>query len=304
MIATLLNAIFWIALVVFVVVEAMLLYTAFRYRGKPGAKMPKQITGNVPLEIGWTVFPAIVLAIVFALTLGTLRALNTVPVSGPDSQGTNTIHVRVIGHQWWWEFQYPDLGIVTADEIHMPVGSTLIMDIETADVIHSFWVPELGSKEDAVPGQNNHMWWKPTEIGVYWGHCTEYCGTEHALMQTVAVVESPEDFQAWVQNAQAAPVNIDGLTGEAAQGRDVFMSSGCTSCHTIQGTKAIGQVGPNLTHFASRKAFAGAAFDNTHDNVARWVRVPQEMKPGVFMPNLGLTETQANQVATFLESLK
>ncbi len=300
-IANLIWVILGIATFVFVVVEALLIYAIVRYRRRPNSELPKQIEGNVPLEIGWTAFPAIVLAIVFALTLGTLTRLDTPPAVQAGAGSTQAVHVVVIGHQWWWEFQYPDLGITTANELHVPVGTTLFLDLELGDVIHSFWVPELGSKMDAIPGRVNHTWYKLTKTGDYYGQCAEFCGVEHAMMHIKVVVETPDQYQAWVKDQQQP---VPTLSGAAAQGEKEFLSMPCQACHTINGTKAQGKVGPNLTHFASRSTFAGASFDNTPQNVQQWLHNPQQMKPGNQMPNLGLTNDQVNNLVQFLESLK
>ena len=304
-VANLTWAMLGLAALVFVVVETMLVVTIIRWRRKRNAGLPAQVTGNTALEIGWTAFPAIILAIIFVLTLGTLRFLTTPPEppAGAAGDPTQVLNVTVIGHEWWWEFKYDDLGFTTANELHVPVGATVNLNIESGDVIHSFWVPEMGGKQDAVPGHINFTWWKVTKAGQFHGQCAEYCGTEHALMRILVVSEPADQFTAWVNDQKAAPVLTD-LSAQAQQGQQVFMSHACIACHTIQGTKAVGVVGPNLTHFASRSVFAGASFDNTPANVASWVQNPQAMKPGNHMPVLGLTNDQAAQVAAFLESLK
>ena len=293
-----------IAAFVFLVVEGLLLFTIFRYRGRPDAPLPKQITGNTPLEIGWTAFPAIILGIVFALTLGTLIVIDTPPAqAGGTSPGSGqSLNVEIIGHQWWWEFRYPSLGITTANEMHVPANTNIIMTIESNDVIHSFWVPQLGRKLDAIPGRVNTNWFRSGNPGRYDGQCAEFCGAEHALMHTQIVVETQDQFQAWVKD-QKAPIPSN-LTGEAALGEQMFLSAQCTACHTIQGTKAQGQVGPDLTHFASRAKFAGGSFDNTPENVSNWIQHPREMKPGTVMPDLGIMPNMGDAIAAFLETLK
>lgn len=292
-----------IAATVFVVVEALLIITAIRFRSRPSAAIPKQIAGNVPLEIAWTSFPAVVLAVVFALTLGTLFSISNTPAqSTNNSQPTKVLNVVIIGHQWWWEFQYPGLGITTANEMHIPVDATVNMQLESADVIHSFWIPEMGNKVDAIPGLQNHLWYRATTPGRFEGQCSEFCGVEHALMRMTVVAETPDEFLAWMaEQKKPAPSN---LTGKAALGQQAFLDSPCAACHTIDGTKAQGKVGPNLTHFGSRARFAGDSFDNTHENVTNWIMNPQALKPGNHMPNLGMTPTVSSQIATFLESLK
>lgn len=291
-----------IATFVFLVVEALLLYTANRYRRRPGAEMPKQITGNVPLEIAWTSFPAIVLAVVFALTLGTLLSISKPPVPAQSSgQPAEVVNIRVIGHQWWWEFQYQDPEITTANEIHIPVGATVNLQLESADVIHSFWVPELGTKQDAVPGLANHIWYQATNPGRYDGACSEFCGRQHSLMRMQVVADPPDEFTAWVENQQAPAVEV---TGVAAEGREAFLAAPCAGCHTIRGTSAVGKAGPDLTHFASRARFAGGSFETNKENLVAWIMNPQALKPGNLMPNLGMTSGISSKIAEYLLNLK
>jgi cytochrome c oxidase subunit 2 len=292
-----------IAAFVFVVVESLIIFAAIRYRRRASTAMPKQIADNRALEIGWTAFPAVVLAVVFGLTLNTLFSITTANTSAQARENPNDeLHVQVIGHQWWWEFRYEDLGVTTATELHVPVGTTLYLDVTSSDVIHSFWVPELGSKMDGIPGRMNHTWYKVTKEGRYSGQCSEFCGAEHALMRMQVVVESPAQFAAWVTGQQAKVTQP--TDGPTLNGSQLFFSMACVTCHTISGTKATGKIGPDLTHFASRATFAGGAFDNTPENVASWITNPDAMKPETKMPNLGLLPDQAKQIAQFLESLK
>jgi cytochrome c oxidase subunit II len=292
--------VYGIAAVVFVVVEGALVYAVVRYGRKQKEGLPTQIEGHARLELAWTLAPALVLVVVYVLSLQTLRSITTQPTAAPGGPGA-PLHVRVVGHQWWWEFDYPELNIVTATEMRVPVGIDVNLDVEAADVIHAFWVPQLGGQLDAVPGHVNHMWFQVSQAGIYHGQCAQFCGAEHAGMQFKVVAESPDQFQAWVK-AQQAPVPA--MTGIAAAGEQAFLTGACVGCHTIAGTKANGQVGPNLTHFASRQVFAGALFDNTTENVAHWLADPQAMKPYNQMPNLHLSSDQINAMAAYLESLK
>jgi cytochrome c oxidase subunit 2 len=303
-ISNLIITLFSIAAVVFVIVEGLLIYATIRFSRKSLPGEASQTEGNRPLEIGWTLAPAIVLAFVFVFTLPTLRSIAYQPasyVSATTGQVAQPITVKAIGHQWWWEFDYPGLGIVTADVLHVPVGAVVNVDVESVDVIHSFWIPQIVQKIDAVPGHSNKIWFQANTIGVYDGQCAEFCGTEHADMRLKVVVESENDFNNWVA-LQTAP--LPKLTGAAAQGEQVFLNGACVGCHTIDGTKAAGTVGPNLTHFGSREYFAGAILQNTPENVARWLENPQAVKPGNDMPNLHLSQEQITQLVAFLESLK
>lgn len=309
-ISDLTTIIFWIAAIVFVVVEGMLLISVIRFSRNRGAGYPEQIEGNTKFEIAWTAAPAIVLLIVFFVSLQALFPLTAIPgapktagnVSGapPILQG-DALHIRVVGHQWWWEFDYPDYKFVTANELHVPVGTVVTADLESVDVIHSFWVPQLAGKTDVIPGHTNRTWFQASKTGTFHGQCAEFCGIEHADMRFEVVVETKDQFDAWLKSQQAP---VAALTGDAAKGQQIFLGAACIGCHTIEGTKAQGKVGPNLTHFATRGYFAGAVLTNTPENVARWLANPQAVKPGTLMPNLGLSQDQISALVQFLESLK
>ncbi len=294
MITNLFFTLFAIAVVVFVVVEVLLFYSVIRFRRKKADEMPEQIHGNPKFEIAWTTIPAVVLAIIFILTWQTLTALAAVP--------SDAVKVKVTGHQWWWEVEYTDLGVVTANEIHIPVGKATAFTLEAKDVIHSFWVPELGGKMDLIPGHTNRMWIRPTRVGTYHGQCAEFCGTSHANMRMSVVVDSPEQFNAWVaQQKQPATMPTADL---AKQGLEQITKAGCIACHTINGTTAQGKVGPNLTHVASRKQIAAGLLDFSVDNVRAWISNPQEVKPGATMPKLPLTKDQLDALVAYLTTLK
>jgi cytochrome c oxidase subunit 2 len=206
----------------------------------------------------------------------------------------------VRGWQWWWEFRYPDLGVVTANELHLPAGRPVVLHLEGPDVIHSFWVPQLGGKRDVTPGRLNRITLTPDAPGEYWGQCAEFCGASHANMGMRVFVRTAADFDAWVARQKAPPAEPGEL---AAAGKTVFASSACVGCHTIQGVSA-GVLGPDLTHFGSRTMLAAGMWPNTPENVAEWVKDPQRLKPGVKMPALGLTDEQAKALAAYLTSLK
>lgn len=296
--------IFGIAAVVFVVVEGLLIYSTVRFRYKARGSLPQQIEGNTPLEIAWTLAPAIVLVIIFVVSLQTLRAVVNSPNSAAGAAGgpsSDELHVHIVGHQWWWEFDYPNLGIITANELHVPVGAAVNIDVESADVIHSFWVPQLGGKIDVIPGHVNHTWFQATQAGSYHGQCAEFCGVEHAGMRFEVIAEAPDQFQAWVKQQQAPTATMD---GDAVKGEQLLITGSCAGCHTIDRTKAQGKVGPNLTHFASRRLFAGGVLENKPENIARWLADPQQVKPGNLMPNLHLSPEQIDALVAYLKSLK
>jgi cytochrome c oxidase subunit 2 len=295
-------AVYLIAAGVFVIVEGFLVYAAIRFRHKPSQTLPTQTEGNRTFEIAWTAAPAVVLAVVFIISLKTLGFVTTQPASAQSSGSADPpLHIKVIAHQWWWEFDYPDLGIITANEFHVPVNSVVNLDIESVDVVHSYWAPELGGKIDAIPGHTNHTWFEAVKTGQYHGQCAEFCGLQHANMRFTAVVENADQFLAWVNDQKAAIPTPSGL---AAQGEVLFTTGACIGCHTIDGTNAKGTLGPNLTHFASRGTFAGGILANTPADLSRWLADPQVVKPGNDMPNLKLTPDQINALVAFLESLK
>ncbi len=298
--------IFWASVVVFVIVQGVLIYAVVRFRRRPNQPAPHPTHGNTKLEIAWTIMPALVLAVIAVPTLTTIANFAKKP--GPGS-----VTVHVVGHQWWWEFDYPNNGnVVVADEMHIPIGTKIEVDLSSADVIHSFWIPKLAGKQDVVPNQHNHLSFTANELGTFRGQCAEFCGTQHAHMAFDVVVQSKPDFDAWIKQMQqpAADVTNDQL---AQQGKQVFFTAGCTGCHTINGasaqvngqtTQALGTFGPNLTHVGSRGIIAGDVLTQTEANIAKWVHDPQAVKPGTKMPTLGLTQDQANAVAHYLETLK
>ena len=289
---------FWVV-VIFALVQLGLIYVMIRFRARPGAPMPKPVHGNTALEIAWTIAPAVILALVAVPTVMSIFATQTKPVPG-------ALHVRVIGHQWWWEFQYPDLGVTTADELHIPVRQPVYVDIESADVIHSFWFPSMGGKRDAIPARVNHLAFTADSLGEFPGQCAELCGLSHANMRMKLMVEPPETFQAWVAAQKAPPAEPDS-TSPAGLGKVEFTNGVCITCHTIDGVSA-GVLGPNLTHFGSRTTFAGSLFENNAHNLGKWLTAPQDQKPGVIMNwktlSVSLTPAQVNALIAYLQSLK
>ena len=307
------NDLFWwvmiAALIVFVAVEALVIAAVVRFRGREGDPLPAQIHGNTTLEITWTIIPAIILIVILAFTFKTQATLANPPELA--EAGGNTLALRVIGHQWWWEFQYPDLGVTTANELHLPVGVPVKVDIESADVIHSFWVPAIAGKTDAIPGRINHMVIQADEEGRYSGQCAEFCGVEHALMRFQVVAESQSTFNSWAQGqrgiatgAFATPVPSGGQVSLVQQGAQVFANGACVTCHTIRGTAAQGKVGPDLTHVGSRASIAANSLPNTPEGLRRWLHNPQEVKPGALMPNLNLNDQDIDALVAYLQSLK
>ena len=233
--------------------------------------------------------------------------------NSPQTPEEGGLVVRATGHQWWFEFEYPDLGVVTANELHVPIGRPVNVELDSVDVIHSFWIPKLAGKVDMVPNNDNTLWFQADEPGVYFGQCAEFCGEAHAHMRFTVVAESEADFASWLK-AQAAPA-LEPTDILAIEGKEVFMSiqAGCRGCHTIDGTRARGQIGPDLTHFASRDTFAGSILENTQPNLRDWLENPCDIKPGNIMcrdagvyngTSPRLTEPQISALIAYLRGLK
>jgi len=286
---------------IFLVVGGLLAYSIFRFRRRPEHENlePPQVYGSNQIELAWTVIPIL---IVIVITLATTRTIYDVQGALPPP---GTVNVTVVGHQWWWEIRYPDLGIVTANELHVPVTESgnrrpTFLKLESADVVHSFWVPQLAGKIDLIPNRRNQMWIEPTQPGTYVGNCAEYCGLQHARMLLRVVAHAPNDFQNWVAAQKQPPVNDPQLRA----GRDAFFSTSCINCHVIKGTRANGQFGPDLTHLMSRETIGAGVVPNTAENLRAWVRDPQHIKPGALMPNMQLSDGELDRMVAYLSSLK
>jgi len=280
---------------IFVVVQVLLLVAVFRFRERDPKAIPRQVRGSAMLEILWTLIPALILAFI---AFPTVSAIFRTQAAAPK----DALRVKVIGHQWWWEFQYPELGIVTASDLHLPAGRPVSLEIGSVDVIHSFWVPGLGGKRDATPGNQTRIVLTADTPGVYYGQCAEFCGASHANMRHLAVVETPEAFQAWAaKQKEEAVTPPDG--SPAATGLQLFRTGTCVGCHTIRGVSG-GGIGPDLTHVGSRRTIAGGILPNTPENLARWVRHAPQVKPGSLMPEQSLTDAQVASLVTYLQSLR
>jgi cytochrome c oxidase subunit 2 len=281
-----------VVVLIALVVAVLLAWVLARYRARPGAPEPRQVRGHTLLEIGWTVAPALALLVIAIPTIHV-----TFRTQAPVPKGALEVVVR--GWQWWWEFRYPTLDVVTANELHLPAGRPVVLRLEGPDVIHSFWVPQLGGKRDVIPGRHYQITLTP-DAGEYLGQCAEFCGVSHALMGLRVIVQAPDAFEQWVAAQKAPPAEP---SGSAAEGKAIYARSACVGCHTIRGVSA-GTLGPDLTHFGSRQTLAAGLRPNTPENLAAWVRDPQALKPAVKMPALGLSEAEARAVAAYLLSLK
>lgn len=282
---------FGVAVAIFVLVEGLLVYTVVRYRARPG-RQASQFHGNTKLEVVLTLIPALILAGLAIPTLRTIFDLAREPA--------NAMQVTVTAKQFWWEYDYVDQGFVTANELHIPTGTPVRLRLEGDDVIHSFWVPRLAGKQDVVPGRINYLTIVADEPGRYKGQCTEFCGLSHANMRLEVVAHEQNDFQAWVADQQR-PAEQAALADEGA---DIFLEGECVQCHAIAGTDAQGRSGPDLTHFASRRTFAGAIFPTNEENLARWLDDPPGVKPGALMPDYGLSQSEIDALVAFLLSLE
>jgi cytochrome c oxidase subunit 2 len=284
---------------VFLIVAALLVYAVIRfgYREGDSRSEPPQVYGSNQVEIAWTVVPIL---IVFVLSMSTARITSAVQDQRVPKDAVN---VTVIAHQWWWEFRYPDLKIVTANELHVPLSTTsqrklTFLTLKSADVAHGFWVPQLAGKTDVIPNRINRMWIDPKEAGVYLGNCSEYCGTQHAKMELRVVVDLPEDFEKWVAQQQR-PAS----TAESAENQRAFLSSACVACHTVTGTRALGRTGPDLTHLMSRATLAATEVSMNPTTLRDWIKDPQKLKPGNYMPTLKVSDTQLDQMVAYLTTL-
>jgi cytochrome c oxidase subunit 2 len=272
----------------------MIGYGLIFFRHRPGSSDPAPHFGNRKLEITWTIGPILIIIWLFALTVRGIRQSDPAANRPPD--------LIVIGHQWWWEVRYPQTGVVTANEIHIPVGRQWLVRLESADVIHDFWVPALARKMQMIPGQTNHIWLEADAPGNYDGTCAEYCGAEHSWMRFSVIAESPAVFDTWLRGQEnpAAIPTVDSVQS----GLKIFQMLTCVNCHSIRGVSVAANAAPDLTHVFDRQILGGGVLSNTETNLFRWLKNPQAIKPGCFMPNLKLTDAQAGALVSYLETLK
>lgn len=300
--------VFWIATGVFIVVMGGLLIALFffRDRGKGDQKEPKQLHGSPKLEILWTIIPALILA---AIAVPTVSSIFELTECGPEA-----MEVEVIGHQWWFEYYYPDADIYTANEMVIPEDQEICATMTSDDVIHSFWIPALTGKRDVVPGQTTTLRLQADEQGEYWGHCAEFCGLSHSLMRARVHVVSEAEFDQWLANQQQ-PATFPEEGDPGFEGFEIFQGR-CIQCHQVRfddpdASNIIPPEqfhGPELTHFASRGTFAGAALpeegQSKVESLKEWLAEPPRVKPGSFMPDLALTEQEIDALIVWLESLE
>ena len=286
---------------IFLVVFSLLSYAIVKFRNRvaDSKREPAQVYGSTQIELAWTVIPILIVVVLFLATARVIHAIQDAP------KPAGRVEVTAIGHQFWWEFRYPGLGIVTANELHVPVSdpahpTPTFLKLLSADTDHSFWIPQLAGKTDLIPNRVNETWLDPQETGLFLGQCAQYCGTQHAKMLLRVYVDSTEDFSAWVRGQQQPAVYDE----KEAAGRRVFESTACLNCHAIAGTNGTGRFGPDLTHLMSRRTIAAGAAENTPENLRLWIQNPDAIKTGSLMPAMKLSDTELDALVRYLETLR
>jgi cytochrome c oxidase subunit 2 len=257
------------------------------------------VYGSTQIELAWTIIPILIVVVLFLATARVIHAIQDAP------KPAEAVEITAIGHQFWWEFRYPGLGIVTANELHVPVSDSshptpTFLKLLSADTDHSFWIPQLAGKTDLIPNRVNEAWLDPHNTGLFLGQCAQYCGTQHAKMLLRVYVDSPEDFKVWIR-AQQQPANED---GKEVAGRRVFEKTACLNCHAINGTNGTGRFGPDLTHLMSRRTIASGAAENNSQNLRLWIQNPDAIKPGSLMPAMKLNDAELDALVRYLETLQ
>jgi cytochrome c oxidase subunit II len=295
------NFVLIITGLIFIVVFTLLSYAIVKFRSRTNdpAQEPAQVYGSTQIELAWTVIPVLIVVVLFLATARVIHAIQDAP------KPATALDVTAVGHQFWWEFRYPKFGIVTANEMHIPVSdparpTPTFLKLLSADTDHSFWVPQLAGKTDLIPNRINNMWVDPHSTGLYIGQCAQYCGTQHAKMLLRVYVDTPEDFAAWVR-AQQQNANQD---QSQIAGKRVFETTACINCHSVGGIGAAGGFGPDLTHLMSRHTIASGAAENTRENLRLWIRNPDAIKPGSLMPAMQLADDDLDALVKYLETLR
>ncbi|MCW5890357.1 MAG: cytochrome c oxidase subunit II [bacterium] len=280
---------------ILLLVTGLITVVLVRFRGGRGVPEPPQVAGARPLELLWTAIPLVLVIGMFVLTARTMRAA--------DPPIDREADVVVVAHQWWWEVRYPAANVVTANEIHLPVAAPILVRVESADVVHDFWVPQLGRKVDAIPGHPNHVWVSADAAGEYHGACAEFCGTQHAWMRLLVVAQEPADYAAWLAGQQTTPPAPTDAAGK--RGAALFAERTCIACHAIAGTTPTpANAAPDLTHLMSRRTLGAGVLQNGPDELTRWLMDPQTYKPGSKMPDLELTPAEVADLVAYLGALR
>jgi cytochrome c oxidase subunit 2 len=286
--------------IIFAVVFTLLVYSISKFRANSANadREPAQVYGSTQIELAWTIIPILIVVVLFLATARVIHAIQDAP------EPAGAVQVTAIGHQYWWEFRYPKLGIVTANELHIPVSdpshpAPTFLRLLSADTDHSFWIPELAGKTDLIPNHPNKMWMDAHRTGIFLGQCAQYCGTQHAKMLLRVSVDSPQDFAAWVRGQQQPAVQDPSVMA----GRQIFEHTACINCHTVSPTPADGRFGPDLTHLMSRTTIAAGAAENTPENLRVWIQDPDRIKHGSLMPAMKLSDADVNAVVNYMETL-
>jgi cytochrome c oxidase subunit II len=285
---------------IFLIVFSLIAYAVVKFRKRVtiSEREPAQVYGSTQLELAWTVVPILIVTVLFLTSARVIASIQNMP------RPRGAIEVTVTGHQFWWEYRYPGLKVVTANELHIPVSdpahpTPTFLTLLSADTDHSFWVPRLAGKTDLIPNHPNSMWVDPHQTGLYLGQCAQYCGTQHAKMLLRVYVETRQDFDRWIEE-QSRPARLSSVISE---GQTIFEQTACINCHAVAGTAANGRFGPDLTHLMSRETLAAGAALNTPANLRRWIQDPSIFKPGSTMPAMGLNDRELDAVALYLETL-
>ena len=285
---------------IFLVVFSLLTYVVVKFRSKATDldHEPAQVYGSTQIELAWTIIPILTVVVLFLATARVIHAIQDA------HEPPEAVEVNAVGHQFWWEFRYPRLGIVTANELHVPVSdpshpTPTFLKLLSVDTDHSFWIPQLAGKTDLIPNRVNETWLDPHVAGLFVGQCAQYCGTQHAKMLLRVYVDRPEDFKVWVRQQQQA--NED---EREAVGRRVFERTACLNCQAINGTNGTGRFGPDLTHLMSRHTIASGAAENNSQNLRLWIQNPDAIKPGSLMPAMKLSDTELDALVHYLETLQ
>lgn len=295
------NFVLIICGLIFTIVAGLLVYAMVKFRSRPGSddREPAPVYGSGQIELAWTVIPGLIVLVMFLATARSIHSIQDAPAP------PTAVRVTAVGHQFWWEFRYTDLGVVAANELHVPLSTSehpapTFITLLSADTDHSFWVPQLNGKIDLIPNRVNHIWIDPREPGMYVGQCAQYCGTQHALMLLRVYVDTPDKFKEWIaaQKQQAAS------EASVEEGRRIFESTACINCHAVSGTIANGHFGPDLTHLMSRDTIASGAAPNTHENLKLWIQSPDALKPGSLMPAMNLSKHDLDALVAYLETLR
>lgn len=294
-----------ISAVIFAIVAGLILIAISRGRRKQ--TLPDQDFGSEKSEVFWMLGPVIIVVWLVAISAHLVITLNAIPKADPEGKtDINDIDLIVTGHQWWWEVKYPKSGVITANEIYIPADPKrrFRVQVSSDDVIHSFWVPQLGGKIDAIPGRENYIWLQASQPGSYQGRCSEYCGAQHAWMNFKVYAVSDAEFDQWIASEQLETKQPKLLSPLASAGKQYFFNATCPQCHTIYGTPAKATIGPDLTHFARRKEIGAGVIENSPENLVLWLKDPQALKPGCKMPDFKLSDAHLKQLVAYLETLK